>query len=421
MVKFFRVGSCFSLSIKKFKRDNERENNKYSHRGRQKSSYKVDADHEQAHDEYEEYEDHDNQAGESREIFYSVDEGPYESYRDSHINNKNRHGTEDTLVYDSDTTASTSHGGEIELALGDGIGKQNRKQSYDEATFKKVDALPELSEWDGPVWIRMDTRTRLEGKQWRTDGGSEAKLEYNEPVEQNVFHFETDTFKGKAIIRFRNCPNEPTQYFKGRRRKQQWTVQGRFKENLRTNQVVTGYEFKRKVVNIPAKWIVRSALSVVRTLAPTMKEDIFSDEPYFLNPLLQTVQTLDVSWPGKEPDITKEFSENNSLLGGKFSKHNISRTSRKHYFASGNNGKKHFFDPELLYTFDFYEDKFDPSSFKLVLPFMSFDVCKYLDSQPISMIGKVWDNDSEVDGSYLFNFSVFHKSQYATRKALMKT
>mmetsp|Transcript_15338 Transcript_15338/g.18107 ORF Transcript_15338/g.18107 Transcript_15338/m.18107 type:complete len:352 (+) Transcript_15338:779-1834(+) len=248
----------------------------------------------------------------------------------------------------------------------------------------------------------------------RTDDGPEHNISYNEPSNENIIEFETKVFKGKAMLRFRGCPNEPTSYFEGRKRRQQWVVQGQFKHAISAaHQVVTGYEFKRKAVNLPTKYIIKPILTLIRTLAPTFRAEIFGGKPYFLNPFLQTVQNLDVSRPGSEPDITKEFEENNKLLGGVFANGEpVDRIKRKSYFASDENGQQHTFDPELMYTFDFYEDRFDPALFQLVLPFASIDITTYLDSQPLTLMGKICDPNHPYHGHYLFNFELFHESQH---------
>lgn len=278
---------------------------------------------------------------------------------------------------------------------------------------EKADAVPDVSEWKGPILLRLPTASRLKKTIWRTDDGPEVNISYNMPIEENVIHFETNMFKGKAVLRFRDCPGEPTEYFSGRKRRQQWTVQGQFKKTLNAHHVFTGYEFNRKFVDVPGQWVFMPVLSLIRTLAPTFKEDMFSEQPYFLNPFLQTVQTLDISMPGDEPDIKlNEFVENNVLFGGKFCNEVVDRLARKSYFCSEENGKNHVFDPQFVYTFDCYEDRFDPSLFNLVLPFTSISLTPYMNAQPLTLMSKVWDPESEHDGSYLFNFEMFHKTQF---------
>eukprot|EP00924_Labyrinthula_sp_SR-Ha-C_P008547 snap_masked-scaffold_32-processed-gene-3.7-mRNA-1 protein AED:0.14 eAED:1.00 QI:0/0/0/1/1/1/2/0/387 len=278
---------------------------------------------------------------------------------------------------------------------------------------KTLSELPSLDAWKGPCLLRIEDSSRNSGektllKEPFATNINPHNLEYNNLERESVVNFETEIFKGKAVFRFKGCPNEPSAYFKGRRRRQQWTIQGEFKQPIKASQVVTGYEFKRPAINIPAKFMVKSALKIVRKLAPTMKEDVFGEQPYFLNPILQTVQVFDASIPGQEPYILDEFVENNSEF---LAKKNLSKGCRKNYFASAKNGDKHMFVPGTTYTFDFYEDKFDVSVFKLTLPMMSFDVLKYLDGQPISLMAKVFDEDSPLNGKYIFNFELFHKEQ----------
>ena len=45
-----------------------------------------------------------------------------------------------------------------------------------------------------------------------------------------------------------------------------------------------------RALQVPAPFLIRTGLSFIRTLAPTLVEDILGDRPYFLNPLCQTIQ-----------------------------------------------------------------------------------------------------------------------------------
>jgi len=179
-----KLGGCFAFS--------------------RKGTHKVETN--KRGDEFVNAEEH----SEGREIFYSVDEGPYDVDESDKLKvnsiagREERHNTEETLVYDSEDTESTLNSESDELMLKDNNRMKEPKPvikdiKRDSPAFRKVDALPDIEQWGtNPVWIRMDTMTRLERKQWRTDGGSESRLEYNEPVRENVIHFETDLFKGKC-------------------------------------------------------------------------------------------------------------------------------------------------------------------------------------------------------------------------------
>ena len=79
--------------------------------------------------------------------------------------------------------------------------------------------------------------------------------------------FETPLFKGCAVIWAAGLPSAPEGLFEGRRRKTSITMQGRFKQELAFEDVVTGQEFARPARNLPAKWLVETVLIKVGHLS----------------------------------------------------------------------------------------------------------------------------------------------------------
>ena len=78
--------------------------------------------------------------------------------------------------------------------------------------------------------------------------------------------FETPLFKGCAVIWAQGLPSTPKGLFDGKRRKTSITIQGRFKQELAFEDVVTGQEFGRPAQNLPAKWLVETVLIKARAL-----------------------------------------------------------------------------------------------------------------------------------------------------------
>ncbi len=76
--------------------------------------------------------------------------------------------------------------------------------------------------------------------------------------------FETPLFKGCAVIWAQGLPSTPKGLFDGKRRKTSITIQGRFKQELAFEDVVTGQEFGRPAQNLPAKWLVETVLIKAR-------------------------------------------------------------------------------------------------------------------------------------------------------------
>ena len=78
--------------------------------------------------------------------------------------------------------------------------------------------------------------------------------------------FETPLFKGCAVIWAQGLPSTPKGLFEGKRRKTSITIQGRFKQELAFEDVVTGQEFGRPAQNLPAKWLVWTMVIKARPL-----------------------------------------------------------------------------------------------------------------------------------------------------------
>lgn len=91
-------------------------------------------------------------------------------------------------------------------------------------------------------------------------------------------HFEGDLFTGKAILWTKGVPSQPKHLFKGQRRKSSITVQGRFKRPVVMSHFVTGPEFTRPFVNLPAKWFVEGVLLRVSLVCTCLTGHIVAPE-----------------------------------------------------------------------------------------------------------------------------------------------
>lgn len=75
--------------------------------------------------------------------------------------------------------------------------------------------------------------------------------------------------------------------------------QGQFKKELPFDRAYTGQAYLRPFTHLPAKWLIRSAFSVIRRLSPALREDITGDRPYMVSPLAATAQALRAEAPGE--------------------------------------------------------------------------------------------------------------------------
>lgn len=76
---------------------------------------------------------------------------------------------------------------------------------------------------------------------------------------RSAIELDTPLFSGRACVWVRDLPGAPARLFEGRRRRTLVTVQGRFKEPVPLDDLVTGQEFGR-VENLPPAWFVEGVL-----------------------------------------------------------------------------------------------------------------------------------------------------------------
>lgn len=281
-----------------------------------------------------------------------------------------------------------------------------------------------------PLYVRLSPRVaalRITGLPFQDDSDSTPCVPPDPGCiflndKTSVFEFETDTFAGRALVRILNAPNTTdSSYFEGRKRTMQTVVQGRFKTPTPCSKVVTGQWFYRKLVNLPSRFILDTVFSIFKKLSPSLRADLSGGAPYFVSPLLATAQSVGVHPPGKEPCVTSELREETVLLGEYFAPNkdkpkgsleekedeyssSISSAKRKKYFSNPSNLQKHTFSPDLVYTFDFYQHMIVPDRFVLDLGITSFDMAKYLNGQPISIMAKNLETLQ-----YYWDFEIWHQ------------
>lgn len=222
------------------------------------------------------------------------------------------------------------------------------------------------------------------------------------------FHFSSDLFEGICLVRLRDVPSDDpdgdSAYFDGRRRKFQGIVQGRFKEELKVSDVLTGHEFVRPLKRLPPAWILRTSTSLIRKLAPGAEIDLDVRQPKAMSLLAATSQEVSADMPGTEPKITSNnIKEDMAVFGGIFSQGDVPTSRRKKYLADPQHAAEYKFDTESVYTFDFYQNMLDVATYSLDLGFTKIGLAKNLDGQPIQIMSKT------TDGRYLWSFQVWHE------------
>jgi hypothetical protein len=210
------------------------------------------------------------------------------------------------------------------------------------------------------------------------------------------FKFSSALFEGTCLIRVKgsksDAPEDDATYFSGRKRIFQSIVQGRFKEEVKVSDVMTGHEFARPLKNLPHPILLKTATNLLSKISPGMSILVHTDQPHIKSSLMETTQIFRGDQPGNEPDIAcHRIREDSSIFGGVFARDNIAPSRRKRIFSNPVNCRGYTFDTETVYTFEFYQNAFDGQSYSLDLGFTKIGCSKVFDGQPIQWLGKMRD------------------------------
>jgi len=271
-----------------------------------------------------------------------------------------------------------------------------------------------------PAWGRFEENVESKYLALKRTGEKEV-AQGGLPVNTEAFTFETSTFSGKGILRI---PSEETkEYFKGKRRLSSVLVQGKFKKKISFRDVLTGQEFCHPVKS-PGYFITKAAFALFKTLSPSMEANIVAENEkemipnatHFMSPMAATASIINISKDEKSAptlSTTARIQEDMRALGGEladsFTKYpDMERRIiwRKKYFNKITNLEKFSFDTDVIYTFDFYNDKLILEDLRLAILGKRFDLTSYLAGQPLRIMAKVRGSTQ-----YLWNFELWHERQ----------
>ena len=222
------------------------------------------------------------------------------------------------------------------------------------------------------------------------------------------FKFESALFIGTCLIRLKGSnsddPEGDEEYFTGRKRIFQSVIQGQFKEKVNAADLLTGHEFTRPLKNLPHPWVLKTATNFIGKVSPGANIMVHTEQPYVEALLTGSSQVIRGDMPGNEPNIAcKTLVEDCSVLGGVFQDGNVSVARRKRMLSNPTRCKDYSFDCETVYTFEFYQNLFDASTYSLDLGFTKIGCSSVLNGQPIQWLGKMRD------GRYLWSFQIWHE------------
>jgi hypothetical protein len=72
----------------------------------------------------------------------------------------------------------------------------------------------------------------------------------------------------------------------------QYTIQGRFKQNIPFASLYTGQIFQDPLKKLPSRWLLSSLLTMIAILQPGLKLKLDGDRPYALSALVSTLQNI---------------------------------------------------------------------------------------------------------------------------------
>lgn len=267
-------------------------------------------------------------------------------------------------------------------------------------TDQEIHELPDPSSWPHrPLYLAPGDDTIICDTKTNSNFHS---LPIGSPIE-----FQGKLFQGKMFMRLRNVPKTNQQYFKGRKRTKQIVIQGRFKEKMSCNDVWFGDKYDKP---LKISSLVRMAIPIFKRLVPGVVLNIFSKEPSVMMLLGGECRTMSIDEPGSEPDMTGELDDHNtSLLGntgtgtGSSQKKFKSIKQRRKLLRNPSTAKQYSYDPQYVYTFQFYDDIIDICDYSINLPFGKIPLLKFLNYQPMTFAA-VTKNDKPI-----FSFKIFHE------------
>lgn len=229
------------------------------------------------------------------------------------------------------------------------------------------------------------------------------------------FEFESDLFRGKCLIRFRDVEviddksGNYEKYFEGRSRKWQFVMQGKFKEELPTSSLMQGAEFAKPWTDLPPKPILFACQKVLGALSPYGSDNDFTSEtPKAMSCMASNTRDMRKDKPGEEPDITSLYIEEDcSKFGSHFSKNKVTQAKRKKYLSNPKNG--FVFDTDHVYTFSYHDHLFSMRKDEIdMYGIVKKKVSTIFDGQPMNATTKT------TDGRYVASFQFWHKDMLMT-------
>jgi len=282
-------------------------------------------------------------------------------------------------------------------------------------------ALPPADAWPHrPIFVRSSPRseTQVVTDGWASKNGPVFKatspnarvkaMDASVAVNtETATSFETELFVGKVVCRFKGVQDHmtrtPTSFYPKKRCTFQVLVQGRFKERVKVNDMLTGGEFDRPFENRPPTPLVYAGQQFFKTLTPGLSVDMLADVPYYYAPMGSTLSVLAAHAPEDAPEPTEHIEEDTRRLGGAFAERPRTVAERCRIFSDPTASDRYYFNTEDVYTFDYYQSVLLFNEYVMDIGITQLPLVRCMAGQPISFFGKLRD------GRYAYSFEIWHE------------
>jgi len=283
-------------------------------------------------------------------------------------------------------------------------------------------ALPPADAWPHrPIFVRSSPRseTQVVTDGWASKNGPvfrattpnarvkamDASVAVNT---ETATSFETELFVGRVVCRFKGVRDHmtrtPASFYPEKGCTFQVLVQGRFKERVKVNDVLTGGEFDRPFENRPPKPLVYAGQQFFMSLTPGLSVDMLADVPYYYAPMGPTLSVLAAHAPEDAPEPTEIIEEDTRRLGGAFAERPRTAVERSRIFSDPAASDRYYFNTEDVYTFDYYQTVLLFNEYVMDIGITQLPLARCMAGQPISFFGK------HKDGRYAYSFEIWHES-----------
>ena len=236
--------------------------------------------------------------------------------------------------------------------------------------------------------------------------------------ESLVVDFSSHLFEGTVLLRLRHSAGSTAQpyddnrgYFAGVNRQYQVVIQGRPRQALSLNDLMTGLQLERPCGKLPPKWILNSTVKLMSFFAPQMQTNLTGPRPMSISPLGSTPQLirvngdLDMEQKQEEPIVNEETvlgiasDAPTSLARAKFRKKALDK------MFSNRSSDMPSLTPDNIYTFEFLQHLLSFADFTLELGSMlgRIPLSDVLHGQALPVMA--FNQDQK-----LWSFDIFHES-----------